>query len=157
MSDESEVTLYPAWKQAVADFLAAGFKPGDLIPHAWLAEHFGMPTLAESARLTVTEFQDRQFEWLSNVESLKQELLEGHQIYLSSVHGQGWRWVPPHEQTKTAMKKFEREAGKAFRQAGSRLTNLQVDALDDKQRRENVDAIAKLSMLRGMHRQKQIG
>lgn len=153
---DGEVTLYPAWKQAVEDFLSAGFKPGDVIPHEWLAQHFGMPPLAETSRLTAAQFQDRQFAWLANMEALKSELLEVHQIFLLSVQGEGWRWIPPHEQTKVAMKRFEREARKVFRQAGNRLSNVQQDALDDRQRKENVDAIARLSMLQGMHRRNRI-
>lgn len=151
MSD-SEVTLYPAWRQAVEDFLAAGFKPGDVIPHHWLAEHFGMPVLHDASTLSVTEFQDRQFTWLANIEALKCELLEQHQIYLASVFGKGWRWVAPYEQTGLAVRNFEGEARKAYRKAGKRLTHLRVAELNDVQRQENVDAIGRLSLLQGMHK-----
>lgn len=152
MSDGT-VTLFPPWKQAVLDFMAAGFKPGDLIPHSWLAEHFGMPVLHDAAILSVADYRDRQFEWLANIESLKTELLEGHQIFLSSVHGQGWRWVPAHEQTPVAVERFEREAKRAYRKAGMRLMHVRVAELTDGQRRENVDAIGRLSLLESMHKQ----
>ena len=149
---EPAVKLFPAWKQAVADFLAAGFAPGDVIPHAWLAAHFGMPVLNDASTLSVAEFQDRQFTWLANIEALKSELLEAHQIYLSSVHGKGWQWVPPQAQTNAAVKRFEHEAKRAYRKAGHGLMHLRVAELTDEQRRENMDAIGRLSMLEGMHR-----
>lgn len=151
MADEP-VTLYPPWKQAVRDFMEAGFRPGDLIPHSWLAEHFGLPLLDDAAMLTPAEYRNRQFEWLQHVEAVKAELLERHQVLLRSVYGQGYRWVPPHEQTGVAVEEFEREARRAYRKAGERLTHLRVAELTDAQRQENLNAIGRLSMLQGMHR-----
>lgn len=149
---EPEVTHYPPWRQALKDFLGAGFKPGDVVPHAWLAEHFGMPVLSDASTLSIAEFQDRQFTWLANIEALKSELLEQHQIFLVSVFGQGWRWVPPHEQTKTAVKRFEHEARKAYRKAGNRLMHIRMNELTDEQRRENVDAVGRISLLEGFQK-----
>lgn len=153
MSSEGAVTLHPAWKQAVQDFLAAGFKPGQIVPHAWLAEHFGMPMLDDAATMTPSEYRDRQFLWLAHVEAVKAELLQQHQILLRSVYGEGYRWIPPHEQTGVAVEEFEREAKRAYRKAGARLVNLRVHELSDIQRQENLDAIGRLSMLQGMHKQ----
>lgn len=107
--------------------------------------------LDDAATLSIAQFQDRQFSWLANIEALKSELLEVHQIFLASVYGQGWRWVPPHEQTGTSVNRFEYEAKKAYRKAGTRLMNTRVAELTDDQRRENSDAIGRLSMLEGMH------
>lgn len=156
MNDVAEVvsvTLHPRWKQAIVDFLAAGFKPGDLISHAWLAEHFGMPLLDDAARLTPSEYRERQFEWLQYIEAVKAELLERHQVFLKSVYGEGYRWVPPHEQTGIAVDQFEREARRAYRKAGARLTHVRASELTDSQRQENLDAIGRLSMLQSMHKQ----
>lgn len=151
MSDQ-EIALYPAWRQAVQDFTEAGFVPGDVISHGWLAEHFGMPVLDDAAALTVAQYQARQFEWLENIEAMKKALLEQYQICLVSVPGHGWRWVPPQEQTDTAVKHFEREAKRVYRKAGARLMHVRVAELTDAQRQENMDAIGRLSMLQGMHR-----
>lgn len=151
MSD-GQITLHPRWKQAVDDFLSAGFFPGDLIPHSWLAEHFGMPLLDDAATLTPAQYRDRQFEWLQNIESVKSELLEQHQILLASVYGEGYRWVPSAEQTNLAVGHFEREALQAYKKAGRRLVHVRVDELTDEQRRENMDAIGRLSLLQGMHK-----
>lgn len=151
MSD-GEITLHPRWKQAVLDFMEGGFKPGDIISHAWLADHFGMPLLDDAAALTPAQYRERQFDWLASIELLKAELLERHQILLRSVYGEGYRWIPAHEQTGVAVKEFEQEARRAYRKAGARLTHLRADELTDAQRQANLDAIGRLSMLQGMHR-----
>lgn len=150
--DEPDLKLSPAWKQAVKEFLAAGFMAGDVVSHDWLGERFAIPRQDEEAMLTPAEFRDRQLRWLQAIESFKAELLELHQIYLASVPGEGYRWVPPHEQTGLAVAKFERAAKHAYRQVGDRLTHLRVGELTDEQRRENLDAVGRLTMLEGMHR-----
>ncbi|MDP9908243.1 hypothetical protein J2W27_000336 [Variovorax boronicumulans] len=151
MSEAVKLELFPKWRQAVADLLAE-FKYGDLIGHDWLSEHFGMLAIDDDEPLTALEFRERQFAWLANIESFKTELLEEHQVFLQSVHGKGYRWTAPHEQTAAAMGVFEREAKRLYRQAGQRLKNVRVAELTDDQRRENVDALNKLTMVKGMQR-----
>lgn len=149
MSDAVEVQRYPVWRQAVQDFLAE-FKYGDLVSHRWLEDHFGMPSMVDSQRMTAEEFRSRQFAWLASIEAFKAELLRDHQVCLESVRGEGYRWTHPGEQTGVALKEFERDAGKVFRTAGRRLRNIRVAELSDQQRRENLDAVAKLSGIQGM-------
>lgn len=151
MSEALELKAWPPYKQAIRDFLVE-FKYGDLVPHVWLESHFGMPTIEDGARLTAEAFRDRQFAWLASVEAFKCELLRDHQVHLQSVRGEGYRWVPPAEQTSVATKDFERDSRKAFRSVGQRLKNIRVSELTDDQRRENMDAVAKVSALKGMTR-----
>lgn len=145
----SNVTKFPLYKQAVQDFIAE-FKYGDMVSHAWLESHFGMPTIDESKQITTEQFRERQFEWLANVEAFKTELLKEHQVCLQSVRGQGYRWVPPHEQTEVAVSEFQRGAKKIFGAAGSKLRNLRLTELNDDQRKMSMDTIAKFSALQGM-------
>lgn len=148
---EQDMALFPAWKQAVKDFLSM-FKYGDLVPHDWLEAHFGMLTIEDGERLTANAFRARQFAWLAAIEAFKHELLTAHQVCLESVRGEGFRWVPPQEQTGMATVGFERDARKTFRAVGQRLKNIRLGELNDGQRRENIDAVAKISQLRGMTR-----
>jgi len=145
----SDVTKYPSYKQAVDDFLSE-FKYGDMVSHQWLENRFGMPSLLDTKTMTSDQFRDRQFEWLANVESFKNELLRSHQVCLQSVRGRGYRWVPPHEQTGIAVEEFDRNVRKVFRNTGQKLRNLRITELTDDQRRENLDTVAKFSALRGM-------
>jgi hypothetical protein len=146
-----ELSRFPSWRQAVQDFIKE-FQYGDLVSHDWLAEHFGMPSIDEEESLTAQEFRERQFEWLSNIESFKSELLRDHSVLLQSVRGQGLRWVPPHEQTRLAEDGFQRDANRAFRGAAHKLKHIRLSELNDDQRRENVDAVTKLASMRSMHR-----
>jgi hypothetical protein len=155
MSDASDLTLFPAWRQAVRDLLS-DFAYGDIVPHAWLEQRFGMPQLNESQQLTAAEFSKRQFDWLQNIEAFKDELLREHNVCLQSVRGEGYRWVPPGEQSRVAMDSFEKNAKRVFATAAQRLRNVRVDELTDEQRKENSDSIAKLASLRGMTR-RQLG
>jgi hypothetical protein len=153
MSDieSDDLPRFPVWRQAVKDFLRE-FRYGDLVTHDWLASNFNMPTLDADSSLTAMEFRERQFEWLANIEAFKSELLRDHQVCLQSVRGEGFRWVPPHEQTRVTTEAFQRDANRAFRNAGQRLRNIRISELTDDQRRENIDAVAKLTAMKGMHR-----
>lgn len=144
---DNNLTLHPRWRQAVLDFLAE-FKYGDLIPHAWLEAHFDLPEV-DGMRLTAAQFRERQFEWLGSIEAFKAELLRNHKVMLQSVRGKGYRWTRPHEQTAIAVREFEDDVRRAFKTTGQRLRNVRVHELTDDQRRENVDAVAKISALRG--------
>lgn len=151
MSNEVELSRFPSWRQAVQDFLRE-FKYGDLVPHEWLAEHFGTPAIDEDESLTAGDYRRRQFEWLQNIESFKAELLRDHSVLLQAVRGEGYRWVPPHEQTRIAEDAFQKDAGRAFRSAAYKLKHVRLSELSDDQRRENVDAVTKLASMRSMHR-----
>ncbi|MBY0238469.1 MAG: hypothetical protein K2X55_04060, partial [Burkholderiaceae bacterium] len=152
MADAVELPLLPEWRQAVKDFFKAQFKAGDIVQRAWLESHFGMAVLDEKKPLLPADWNSRQFVWLRNLDAFRAELLEKHQIYLSNVVGEGYRIVPPAEQTSIAQEKFEREAKKSYRVAANTLKNVRLCELTDEQRKENLDAIAKLSMLRGMNK-----
>lgn len=150
MTDHDELKILPEWRQAIRDFLAAGFKEGDIVPHAWFEQHFGMEPLSPDTEITVADYNSRQFSWLRNFDAFRTELLEQHQICLCSVQGEGYRIIPPSEQSALALERFEREAKKSFRKAGLTLKHVRLNELTEAERRENVDAIAKLSQLRGM-------
>ena len=145
----TELSKTPRWKQAV-DELMDEFAYGDLVTHEWMETRFGMPSIADTQRLTAEQFRERQFEWLANVEAFKAALLKDHQVCLQSVRGQGYRWVPPGEQTGVAVREFEHSARKVFRNAGHKLRNLRHLELTDEERRANVDAVTKIAALSGM-------
>lgn len=152
MDEADQTQLLPEWRQAVKDFFAAGFKEGDIVSHRWLEDHFGMPELAEDKPLLPADWSTRQFVWLRNIEAFRTELLENHQIFLNSVYGEGYRLVPPREQTAIAQERFERDAKRSYRKAATTLKHVRIGDLTEAERKENLDAIARIAMLRGMHR-----
>lgn len=143
-------TLFPAWKQAVKEFIDAGFKDGEIVQHSWFESALGLNPMTGMA--TMEQVKKRQFDWLTGISNLRETLLEDHSIYLHSVHGQGYMLAPPGDQTRLAQEKFERESATTYRQAAMRLRHVRVEVLTEAQRRENMDAVAKLSMLRGMQK-----
>lgn len=152
MAESDQTQVLPEWRQAVRDFLAAGFNEGDVVSHAWLESHFGMEPVDQDKPMLPAEWSARQFAWLRNIEAFRTELLENHQVFLSSVFGEGYRLVPPREQTAIAQEKFERDAKRSYRKAATTLKHVRIGELTEAERKENLDAIARLAMLRGMHR-----
>ncbi len=146
-----DFSLFPEWKQAVRDFVASGFVPGSTIPHEWFLERFGMADPVGN-RMTAEEYQERQFKWLRNMTSLREALLEQHQIALDSVAGIGYRVILPHEQSEIAMRRMRKEMRSALTRAVDTVTHTRTAELTDDQRRERNDALAKLAMLKGLNR-----
>jgi hypothetical protein len=151
--DEENLKLYPAWKQAVRDFLQ-DFKYGDIVSHDWLSDHFGIPQ--QNVAMSAAEFKARQFEWLASIEGFKDQLLRDHQVLLQSIRGEGYRWCEPGDQTRVATVEFERDMRRNFRTTAVRLKNVRIQELTADQKQENIDAVAKLSALQGAVK-KQIG
>lgn len=142
-------TLFPQWKQAAVDFLASDFKDGVIVPKAWFEKALGLSPVV--GKMTQESFQKRQLEFMSGMDGLRSFLLLNHNIYLHTVHRQGYLVAPPSEQTALSVDKFERDAISAFKNTALRLRHIRLNEMDDAQRKENTDAVAKLSMLRGMH------
>lgn len=62
------------------------------------------------------------------------------------------RWQELEAQPVLNPANFSRMQLKTFKSVGQRLKNIRAGELTDSQRRENIDAVAKVSMLRGMTR-----
>jgi hypothetical protein len=149
--DADDFALFPEWKQAVKDFVEANFAPGTTIDRQWFLQRFGM-TESPDAQMSAEKHQELQFKWLRNMSATRDALLQQHQIALESVTGIGYRVIPPHEQTDVAMRRMKKEMRSALAKAIDTVTYTKTEALTDEQRRARNDALAKLSMLRGMNR-----
>lgn len=136
----------PAWKDAVGVFLAAGFEPGQVIDHRWFLDQFGLLSPADCPDYTTS--REAQLAYMLNIEGLKRELLEEYQIALRSVPGKGYEVVAPQEQTEWAEGCLRNELRKAMHTSQTRLVNLRLDELTDTQKKQNLDAQAKLSFFR---------
>lgn len=140
---------FPEHKHAVEVFLATNPKPGDIVSHDQLDEWLGID---ES---TVTDFESAQrlqFIRLSRIEAFKGELLLDHQIYVENVRGEGYRVVPPKDQSSAAEEFTRRTIAQAISKGISVAKNVNGNELTDAQRKENADAIARLANLRLMTR-----
>jgi hypothetical protein len=149
---EGDVTLWPRWKHAVHAFVQAGFPYGSVVTHSWLEESLGLPRISDNTKMSPREFKDRQLQFLQGFEQFRRQLLEQEQIHLESVHGQGYRVTPPGEQTAVVTDRFEHDMRRSFRTTALRLKHIRIAELTDGQRRENLDASARLATLGGMIR-----
>ena len=71
-------------------------------------------------------------------------------LYLESVHGVGYRIVPPNDQTACAMANALERMNKLLRDTARAVGNIRTAELDEQKRRENMDARAKISSIAGL-------
>lgn len=134
------------WENALSAFKESDFKPGVIIPMSWFFEHFRVKP--PESRETVGEFQEEQFRFLGEMDRFQKALAEELDLVLQNVRGEGYRVVPPAEQTEWAMDRVHRDFTKTLGKAHMRLTHLRLSDLTDEQRRQNADAQAKLAAFR---------
>lgn len=152
MTDEldTNLELYPSWRQALINFRDAHFAFGDILPHAWLYEQFECTGLMEPNKITWEQAQKLQLKLLGQFTPFREALLDQDQIDLQSVPGVGYELVPPADQSRRAVKDTIRETEKALRKGVARATNVNTAQLTAEQRREHADNLARLGMLRRM-------
>ena len=139
----------------VAQYIVEHYHDGDLLSHDHLKLLCGLrdPDLSnldliEPSRRTAHAsevLRKAQFEYMEHVEDVRQELLQTHRIALDNVRAKGYRLVPVKEQTSVAMTGLKRDTTRAVRKCHSLLVNVRVELLDESERRENTDALARLS------------
>jgi len=134
--ENGKLDLYPAWKQAVKDFLAANFQPGQVVEMKWFFEHFKLEMPKENTPLA--EAERTQFIWLRFFEPFRMELLREHKIYLENRRGIGYEWVKPQEQSGRVDKAGQDEIQKTLGKMYLGLACVRMDELSDKEKRENL-------------------
>ncbi len=151
---ESETFLYPPWREAAKRFLESGFKPGDIVTFEWLYDAFRIK-YPDPRTMLAEEADKLRLLFLGQWEAFKDELLKNHYIDLTSERGHGYRYVPAADQTKDAYSDGVNDLRKAFRKLTNRITHVDFEKLTPDQRRENADTLAKVSMMRGMMKEKR--
>jgi hypothetical protein len=149
--DGDSVEFYPAWRQALVHFKEAGFTHGDLMPHNWFYEAFGIEIPNE--QMPAGKYQKLKLQWLGQFKPFQNALLEQYQMDLVSEPGLGYLIIPPAEQGKRAYGDGLGEIKKAIRRMTDRMANTNLALIDAEQRKEHADMLARAGMLRGMLRQ----
>lgn len=134
------------WLRAYEAILAEGKTYGDALPLDWLLGHMELVRPEKCA--TGLEAQKMRVRILRNTERLKRELLERENMALRSIPGDGYDIVVPEEQTSWAMEDAQEEIRRALRKVSRRVSFVAVDRLTDEAKRENINALAKLSAFR---------
>ena len=144
--DDGEVTLLPPWREALRRFVAAGFKPGDVIAHDWFYESFGLDRPHPTTPLG--EAEPVRLEYLRQLSALRQALLSDHKTDLASKPGVGYEVVPPAEQSSRAWQEGKQEVYAALRRMRARMVNVDVARLTDEQRSAYADDLARSAAMR---------
>ena len=140
-------TLFPAWKQAEADLVAGGLKPGDTLTKERLLQLFGIRQAA-----TIADHQANTFEFMSQMDSLRKRLLRNHNLMLRVITGVGYIVVAPEDQTKVAMRSRGAEVARTLNKLAEAVQFVDTSKLSMAQRQENADAQAKVGTLASMMR-----
>jgi DNA-binding winged helix-turn-helix (wHTH) protein len=127
--------------EAVDQFIAEGFRDGDLVSHDYLRHLLDINDAA---------VHRNEFVILERMEALKTVLLEGHKIALQNVRGRGYRIVPPAEQARFAAEEAARLMSKGLRKSNRLLEHTRLDALDTDERKRHTDTQVRLAALAGM-------
>ena len=146
MVEENRVYPDAPWERGYEAIRLASLKHGDKIAREWLLRHMMLVDPEKCA--TGAEAKRNQLAILVAIERIKEELLEGHNMALRSVRGEGWEIVPVSEQTAWAMDEVRKDVRRALGCAAKRLSFVDFASLSDEQRKENADALAKLAALR---------
>lgn len=125
---------------AIAEFKAAGFTYGKVIPTEWFMDRFGIKPWTN-----VHEYNQAQTLYATYMGQFRNKLLIEMKMALRTKPGHGQEVVLPTEQTSWAMDEAKSAITKELEKARDRLTYVNTAELNDAERKENTDAIAKLS------------
>lgn len=150
--EDQQPKLYPAWRQAEADLIAQGLSFGSIVTDDFLREAFGI----KPAR-TINEHEKNKLVFLRQITALKDSLLETRKMLLVDEPGVGYRVALPEEQTRLTVHRRGKEIKRALSKMVREVTHVDTARLNDGQRKENADALAKLGGLRRMARKQLKG
>lgn len=150
---EQHTTKYPEWKEARDRILSRVQLEGHgiLISMQELYDYMDM-----KKPLLTKDFEKFQFQWLGNVENLKDSLLEEYSICLMNSRGQGYIVCTPDDQVSKAYTKIMKRARLALRKAINTLTNVNQDLLSGEGSKVRLENMAKVAFIKQAMNKKKI-
>lgn len=148
MSGPNDYHELPHWRACVTAFVEAGFSPGDVVRHAWFYQHLhlSMPT----DRTPFGQAKESRLQYLSDMERVKEALLEEHRIAIRAKPGVGYEVVAPGDQSSWAYKQEVRDIQKSIHRGLQRITHVKTEELSLAEAKERSDLLAKHAMLASM-------
>lgn len=147
----SEAYLYPPWKRAVENFVSKEHGPGTIIRTEWLMDQFQI-----RKPVTANDQKKASVRFVAQFLSFREELLESYNICLRTKPGTGYEVVHPKDQTQFAQNTLADRVHKAFKSAIRKMTYVDHVALNENEKRENTDALAKTATLVSMFNRRQL-
>lgn len=138
------------WKKLIEE-LVMKFEQGALIPHALLRKMFGIENPDfddfEDQEDFIEALQMLQFEYMTLVEKLREDILKTHNLYMKNLRGDGYTFLPTEEQTEYAKNRTMEGIRKEMYRGMMIMRHVRFDALNAEQKRINADEMAKLGQL----------
>ena len=150
---QNTTTKYPEWKEAKDRILDRVQLEGHGILISMQELHDYMEI---SPPPTVDEYKKYQFQWLGNVENLKDSLLEEHNICMMNSRGEGYIICTPDDQVSKAYAKIMKKAWLALRKAMNTLTNVKQDLLSNEGSKIRLENMAKVAFIKQAMNKKKI-
>lgn len=127
-------------KRTMKAFEFFGFTYGSVIKKDWFMNQFGI-----EPAVTVEDVERNRNIYAVLMGHLRTTLLIENKMALKSKPGYGQEVVRPMDQTRWAMDEFTTGLRKAYNKTIDRVSNIDFYELSDQEKKENTDAIAKLS------------
>ena len=127
---------------AIQRFFEHGYSYGSIIPNEWFRTHFGL-----RAPESIAEADQMRMIYTQYMGAFRARMLIFHKMALRSKSGIGQEVVRPNEQTRWAMDDARHHIHSVMRKTRDRLTHVDTNQLSDAARKENTDAINRLSFL----------
>ena len=110
-----------------------------------------MPT----PEMATQKYQQTQLIYMTMIENFKEMLLTDHKILLIAKRGVGYTYVEPEDQASISEHHMHLELKKAMDRGATRLPHTDIQALNDDQRKQHADAMARTAMLGSMMKKKR--
>lgn len=146
---QHDPTPHPVWRHALQQLESGGIAPGSVIEKAELERMFCMPDAKNMA-----EFQKNTQLFRFYVWQLRQELLHKHRLVIRSLSGVGYEVLQPQHQTQRVMRDRGEAISRELTKLAEELAYLRAEELTDAQRKDNLDAQAKVGALMSFSRKK---
>ena len=92
---------------------------------------------------------------MTMIENFKEMLLTDHKILIIAKRGVGYTYVEPEDQASISEHHMHLELKKAMDRGATRLQHTDIQALNDDQRKQHADAMARTAMLGSMMKKKR--
>lgn len=146
MKYEPPLEEMPGWRRALRAFVDLGYKPGDIVPGAWLDRELGLERPTSGS---FSDFEKFGLLELRLVSEFRERLLDGYQVALVR-EGRDWRVLTASEQLAIAQEEGRRRMRSAARWQANMLLNTDTAQLTDRERAEHAEALAKMARLKAM-------
>lgn len=142
MMDEQNVRFADPVKHTIQRFFEAGYTYGSVIFTEWFSQSFGL-----KEPQSIAEADQIKMIYAQYMGALRARMLAEHNMALRTKSGYGQEVVLPDEQTRWAMADAQSAITLVLSKTRDRLTYINHNELSDTGRRENMDALNRLSFL----------